>query len=169
MTDTLSYLNTEEEKLAETTEDLKKALIHLRYEGKLLKEQNLKSIQILIYALANVLERHLYVQERIVFPFLRTHIPRHEAAILLLKAEHEEIKIHQEKLRKAMGEMPGIPGPLQEAVLYEEGIYLVTLLRHHLFVEKRNIDPSLEKELREDEKEIIHQRIEIWLAKENSV
>lgn len=167
MTNMPSFFNNEEEKLLAQTEDLHKALTHLRYEGKLLKEPNVKSVQILAYGLDFALERHRHIQEEIVFPFLRTHIPRHEAAISLLKAEHAEIKNHQEKLKQDTLKISRIPSPLQETRLYEAGIYLVTLLRHHIGLEKKSIDQSLQNELREDEKEVIRKRIEAWLKSDD--
>ncbi len=163
MTNIPSFFDSEEEKLLSQTEDLHRALTHLRYEGKMLKEQNVKSVQILAYGLDLVLKRHCHVQEEIVFPFLQTHIPRHEAAISLLEAEHAEIRNQQQKLKEDVLKISGAPDPFQEAKIYEAGIYLVTLLRHHIGLEKKSIDRSLQTELREDEKNVINSRIETWI------
>lgn len=164
MPDIAPFFDVEEKKILTLVEDLHKALTHLRYEGKLLREQNVKSVQILAYGLDLELEKHRRLQEEVVFPFLQTHIPRHEAAISLLKAEHMEIKSHQQKLKQDILKISSIPDHLQEAKIYEAGIYLVTLIRHHIGLEKKSVDRSMRNELRADEKSCVGKRIEAWLT-----
>lgn len=159
------FIESEKENLLSWTENLHNALNHLRYEGKLLKEENIKAVQILAYGLDDALEKHCQIQEEIIFPFLQTHIPRHEAAIALLEAEHEDIKNQQEKLKNDILKISGMPNHLEEGKIYEAGIYLVTLLRHHIGFEKRNLQRSLQTELRDDEKAAIHKQIEDWLQR----
>lgn len=160
-----NLFDAKEEKILSQTEALHKALTHLRYEGKLLRKQNIEAVQILILSLELVLEKHRHLQEDILFPFLQRHIPRHEAAISLMETEHEDIVRSAEKLKKQVLKISKDSDPLGEGKVYETGIYLVTLLRHHICFEEKNISQSMQRELREDEKEVIQKRVRDCLKK----
>ncbi len=140
-------------------------MTHLRYEGKITRFKNLKEVRDSTGALDVILKRHRKIQEKVIFPYLSAHIPRHEGAIHFLRSEHDDIDRNKVKLRKEIREFPKGDPFLNSGKVYESGIFFVSLLRHHLSFELRNIRLLIRKGLRPDEKQEISDRMNRWLKK----
>jgi len=164
----LKFFDAEGEKMLLLTDKLHKALTHLRYESKAYRAKNIKAAGDAIRNLDGILQRHQSFQEKIIFPFLVSHIPRHEVAIHLLEAEHEDIRENEEKLKLNLRKLTGANKNLNDGKIYERGIYLISLMQHHIDFEKRHIHKSIHEELRADEKVVIINRISGWLKRKTT-
>lgn len=147
------------------TGELHNALTHLRYESRSYRPKNIKAVREVIQSLEGLLERHRGFQEEIIFPFLESHIPRHEAAIHLLETEHEDIRTNKDKLKSSLQKLSKADRNLNDGKIYERGIYLISLVQHHVAFEQRHIRESIHKELHEDETTVITRRVSKWLKK----
>ena len=147
------------------TGELHKALMHLRYESRSYRPKNIKAVREIVRNMDGILQRHRGFQEEIVFPFLESHIPRHEAAIHLLETEHEDIKTNKDKLKSSLQKLSKADRNLNDGKIYERGIYLISLVQHHVAFEQRHIRKSIHKELHADETMVITSRVLEWLKK----
>ena len=103
-------------------------------------------------------------EEKCLFPFISVHIPRFEPLITLLGSEHEDFR----RLLKGLGRSLSAFKQEKEASLQlrsvqrirEEGMYLICLMRSHLWAETRNMYEALNRELRAEEKENLARRLQ---------
>ena len=131
-----------------------KVLKKLRYEGKLTLGQNLNEAIKLVTYFKRELDGHMRDEEKILFPFLQTHVPRLEPIIYLLLSEHEDFRNSIKDLKMALSEFKKHelvkPGILDK--ICEQGTYLICLLRSHMSVESNSLYRVADKELRLGEK-----------------
>ena len=124
-------------------EQFRQILARLKYEGEPLLGGNVKRFRgILNFFNSDVMD-HILIEEKVLFPFLKFHIPKMEMTIHLLLADHEDFKRDVRVLGKLLTRLErsttaasrsGIIGSLQET-----GMHLVYLLRHHVDVESKSI------------------------------
>ena len=140
----------------EKTGQLEEALINLGYEGKPSRGKNLKKTRELVKFLTGALRIHEEVEEKVIFPFLKTYLPKLEAVIHLLEAEHEDFKKHLGEFRAQVKGLGNGKSPVRRekavAQIRQTGIYLVYFLRHHLRAGHESIYKVIERDLRADEK-----------------
>ncbi|MBI3313557.1 MAG: hemerythrin domain-containing protein [Candidatus Omnitrophica bacterium] len=162
MKNVTSFFDGEEKEMLRQVEGLHKTLTYLKYEGKAIRGKNLKAAQTSLQALVKNLQRHRALQEKIIFPFLLIHIPKHEAVIRFLRSDHQDIKRNKKRLGLLLGKLSKRPAEVN-GELHDLGVYLICLLRHHLELEKENIHRAIKKELRKDEKREVGEKIAKWL------
>ncbi len=121
------------------SEKLYSALTQLRYEGRLQERRNIRRVEQSVRILYGSLKKHISVQERVIFPFFERHIPRYELAIQLLKAEHQDIRRCCEVLQKSASGIKAAPRTPDCGRIYNQGIYLTALLRHHFEFENQSV------------------------------
>ena len=129
-------------------------LRNLRFEGKKNLGKNIGEIRKLISYFRREIEAHMREEEKILFPFLRTHVPRLETMIWLLLSEHEDFRNCLRQLRLSLSEF-GKTGSDKDRLihgLHEQGTYLVCLLRSHMWVESHSLYKVADKELRLSER-----------------
>lgn len=160
------FFNCEDADIFRQSEKLHRALTHLRYEGKVHRAKNLKEVKESADALDASLKRHRTLQEKIIFPYLSTHIPRRESSIHFLESEHEGLDQSNKKLKKGIREFLKSDPVLTCGEIYEAGIFFIAHLRHHISYEVKNIRSLIRSELRPDEKREIGNRISGWLKKQ---
>ncbi len=165
MKNLLKFFDGEGKKMLLQTDKLHQTLTHLRYESRACRPKNIKAVRDVIRNLDGILQRHRGFQEKVIFPFLESHIPRHEAAIHFLEAEHEDIKKNKDKLNSGLQKLSAANGNLNDGKFYERGIYLISVVQHHIAFEQRHIHKSIHKELHQDEKVVITSRLSEWLKK----
>lgn len=159
-----TFFESEEKILFHQVEKFYEILTHFRYEGKVCRGKNLKAVRGAIQELTSKLRAHKTLQEKIIFPFLKKHIPRQEAVAHVLETEHEDIAVSQRSLKVSLSKLSKNSDDHAAAgAAYQTGIYLVALLRHHLKFEKKILHQSLLKELLKQEKREVSTRIEGWL------
>lgn len=164
MNTTTAYFDGEEKEILEEVESFHKVLTHLQFEGKMKRGQNLKAAKQSLGSLMKTLKMHRLLQEKIIFPFLLRHIPKHESVISFLHSDHEDILKNKEELWRSLSDF-STNHNFQQTKVQQLGIYLVCLLRHHMELEKKSIHKAINKELRTEEKREVGEKIEKWLDK----
>ena len=154
--------NTHARALAEA-DQLEKALTNLQFEGKSSFGRNLKQVCAVCKFLQRDLMRHMQVEERIVFTFIETHLPKLERIIFLFRSEHldfvRNLKAFKFQLQKlAEGRTESRRGTIIEDIKIS-GVYLVNLLKSHIYVEDECFCKMVECELSSSEKKILGEQI----------
>ena len=144
------------------TVELEDALLNLRFEGKASRGKNLRMAREVFRFLETELLHHMRMEDEVVFPFLKTHVPRLEPVIRRLVAEHRDFeknlgRFGQNLGTAAKGTSEG-PGRSIEKVR-ENGTYLIYLLRNHIQTESQSVYSVIDRELRVDEKKDLAQKI----------
>lgn len=145
------------------TSQLEKALLNLRFEGKPSLGKNLRQAEEVLEFLRNQLMRHIRLEEKVIFPFLVTHIPKLESVIHLLQGEHDEFRknvedFHFELAAASKAKAGSNSGKTLERV-QETGTYLVYLLRNHIQAEHQSVYKVIHSELRPAEKKELARKI----------
>ncbi|MFA5059319.1 MAG: hemerythrin domain-containing protein [Candidatus Omnitrophota bacterium] len=145
------------------SQQLLQFLVNLRYEGKVSLGRNIKSIAEILKFFQKTLLPHMDLDERILFPFVATHIPRLSPAIKIFKIDHREFKSNLrsfivlfEQLKNAKTENRRFEIIEQ---LKEKGTYLMCLLRHHVRAESEQIHKAADEDLHLVEKNFILREI----------
>ena len=128
-------------------------LTNLRYEGKPRFGVNIHQTRGILKFLKNEVTQQFRFEEKVLFPFLRRHIPKLEPAVRLLEAEHDEFQSQLKNFQKTFSRFTKV-GQCDSKVsedLRETGTYLVYLLRHHINAESR-IYKATSENLRTDER-----------------
>ena len=137
-------------------ERLQQILRNLRYEGKASLGRNLKEMRKVQSFFNEELDHHVRFEEETVFPFLKSHLPRLEPVIWLLRAEHQDFRLNLETFKARLEEFvrtknePARPALLEK--IQETGTYLIYLLRNHIRAESEYLYQTAERELRSEEK-----------------
>ena len=114
-------------------------LKNLRFEGKQNLGKNIRETRKLVSFFKREIEAHMREEEKILFPFLQTHVPRLEPMICLLLSEHEDVRHCLDHLRFSLSEFRKTGSDKTRLIhgLNEQGTYLVCLLRGHIWPRKR--------------------------------
>lgn len=138
------------------------ALTHLQYEGKASWGKNLRRAHELSRFLSHEVNGHMGEEERIVFPFLQSHIPKLESLISLLCMEHQDFRENLTSFKSLLETLAkkdaGQNGKLMKK-LGEKGMYLIYLLQGHLQEESGILYKVADRELRGDEKREIIKKL----------
>lgn len=131
-------------------------LRNLRYEGKLHRGRNLELARRLTEHFRTELLEHMSQEEKVLFPFLNTYIPRLEPVVFHLSAEHADLRKTFKELQTAFARVRrATPERLEELCvrIHERGVYLICLLRSHMSVESQTLYDAADHELRSPERE----------------
>jgi hemerythrin-like domain-containing protein len=110
--------------------------------------KNLSEIRQLADYFRKEMAVHMKQEERVLFPFLCTHIPRLQPMVRLLAADHDEFRTGMQSLGRNL--------KTQKAhQISEQGTYLVCLLSSHMWVESHSLYKAADKELRPEEKKTL--------------
>lgn len=126
------------------------ALERLRYEGKMRMGCNFAQVRELSAFFRTTLLRHIKGEERTLLPFLRKYIPRLEPLVRLILSENKEIRKCMSALRKALRSRR--PNAYYLDMICDRGVYLICLLRCHIWLERNKLYRIADMELRENEK-----------------
>src|SRR3990167_8465634 len=77
--------------------ELYEATKNLHFEGKVFSGKNIRSIESVMSYLKKKLQQHVAFDEKIIFPFLETNIPKLEPVLRFLRAERNEFKANPEE------------------------------------------------------------------------
>lgn len=137
--------------------DLYDVLQRLRYEGKIQTGKNSRELSRLLVFFKEDLIAHIREEEKVLFPFLKTHIPKLEPVIRLLLSEHEDCRETLKELLRSYHQFETSRGRKPGVVhqIYEQGIYFICLVRSHLWVESQNLYKVADRELHVAEKKRI--------------
>lgn len=168
LTKTRTSRNLEEllEDAAETLEKierLREILTNLRYEGRHRLGKNLRQAEEVLDFFNGELMEHVDLEEGVVFPFIKNHIPKLEPLILLLSSEHEEFKRNLRSFEFWLNELAKGRANLDHGRLIEKaretGNYLTYLLRNHLQEESEILYRVADQELRFSEKKELRRQV----------
>ncbi|MBI4971035.1 MAG: hemerythrin domain-containing protein [Candidatus Omnitrophica bacterium] len=149
------------------TDQFRDLLINLRYEGKLSLGKNLKQAEDVLKFFSQEHAGHMQFEEEILFPYLKSHVPKLEPVIYLLHAEHLDFKNNLKNFENLIGELSKERQESDRAVIFEKiretGAYLIFLLRSHNQSESESVYKVIDRELHDDEKEELAEKIEKFL------
>ena len=152
------------EETREKIRHFQKTLVHLHFEGKASRGKNMRQAREALGFFNREVSGHMDQEEKILFPFLETHLPRLGPFLSVLRAEHRDFK---KKLRhfefcldKFAEDEGGRPGKIMER-LKETGTYLIYLLQNHLREETEVLYKIADRELRREEKSRLINRIRV--------
>ena len=148
---------------------LEKAVNNLQFEGKASVGRNLKQIRSSLDFFCSSLVKHIDLEEKVLFPFLKSHIPKLEAVIHLVVTEHEDFRHNFEDLKLFLDslsdQMPEADRAKMTKKIQDTGTYLVYLLKNHLRVESKAIYGVADQELKADEKKKLEGAMGKFLTK----
>ena len=145
-----------ERKIVEDAEALKTALSRLRFEGRQHYTRNLQRAESALSILRERISGHIQHEEKSLFPFLSSHLPKFESTQLLFLYEHREFTSLLQRITRNLKRMKArFPNDRTGFMAHEaftDGMHLVGLLMSHLKVESRGLHRSVHRDLRADEK-----------------
>lgn len=104
---------------------------------------DLKNLQNTITRLEREILPHLETEEQNLYPYLAAHVPKLEAVVKYLTAEHADIRERFLEICNLLDELSGSSGQLnREKIilkLQQTGTYLVFLFRNHLRAEREGL------------------------------
>ncbi len=129
-------------------------LVNLRFEGKQNVAKNMIRLRGLVSYFQEEVKAHMREEEKVLFPFLRTHIPRLEPMICLLVSEHGDFRNSLKDLNLSLSVFKKVNSDKTRIIhqFNEQGIHLICLLRGHMSVETKTLYRAADNELRPDEK-----------------
>lgn len=161
--DPLALLQASDVKALEEVDRLYRVLTNLHYEGKPMVGKNVNEAREVLLFFSTELAEHVELEERVLFPFLETHLPKLETLISLLRSEHVDFRKSVQNFELALLELAnerrGSSQPRILGEIRERGIYLVYLLRNHVHVEQEGIYRVVERDLHAEEKQELARRV----------
>ena len=157
-------LDDEHEEIFQKMNVLQSLLTNLRYEGKPRLGKNLKDVGKALAFLKEKTKKHFLLEEKVIFPFLETHIPRLNPVLRLFESEHQGFQCQLRNLEVSLKEASKkrvCPESGQSAErIRENGIHMIAFLRYHLQAENGTIYRSSEMDLRPDEIALLKKEIQ---------
>lgn len=131
---------------------LQDLLTNLCYEGKAAFGKNLKELNHVLEFFDGDVIRHVEFEEKVLFPFLKVHIPKLESVLNLLSSEHETFKNHLSDFKFYLTVVSKMESQSERSKMIEKiretGTYLIFLLRNHVRTEEKSVYEVLMHELR---------------------
>lgn len=131
-------------------------LIGFRNETKSSFDRNIQKTKSILRLLRAELLKHYQFEEKILFPFAKSHLPKLEPMIHFLEAEHRNFKENTKQLSDLLNHSAKVKTNGKSGAwiqkINEAGAYFIYLLRHHLEVRCEGIDKVIDHELRGYEK-----------------
>lgn len=152
----LDFIEEDDAEALQRADRFEQVLTNLRYEGKPSFGKNLRQAHELLDFFNKELIEHVTQEEEVVFPFLKSHLPKLEPFTLLLESEHEDFRKNLEGFKFLLEEVRKEKSDCERIKLIEkiqsQGTYLIYLLRNHIRTEREVIYKLAQQELRPDEK-----------------
>lgn len=158
-----SFLEEDHAGTLEKTRQFQTLLVNLQYEGKASRGSNLKQIGELLRFFKDEVSRHMRIEERIEFPFFKTHLPRLEFLIELLSAEHREFRRNIHALEFLWAQLARSSRASSHPKWMERFTgragYVANLLQGHLQEESKILYRVADRLLRGEEKKALVKKI----------
>lgn len=162
-TEIIASLEKKYEEALKETDRLQDVLTRLTYEGKFRLGRNLNEARRLLQFFSGELVNHMQIEEKVLFPFLKTHVPRLESVICLLRSEHEDFRRSFGDFKTLLGKLSSKCNGTNRAKLIgkikETGTYLIYLLKNHSQLENKSIYQAIDQVLHAEEKREIEKQI----------
>lgn len=142
---------------------LNEVLTNLRYEGKPTFGKNLRNAKAIFDSFTNELTKDMEFEEKVLFPYLETHVPKLKFMIHILEEEHGDLKGNLETLCKLFRELikEGYDGGQIDIIekMRKKGGYLNYFLHNHTWAEGESVYKVMDVELNKDEKLELRKRL----------
>ncbi len=152
-----SCFQKDHQEFLQKSESLHQVFKNICYEGKLLLGRNLRRAGCLLQFFETRFIRHLEAEEKVLYPFIKTHIPRYAAVILFFHREHKDLQETLGELRQVVEKLRANQNHLRNKKLVEtiqwKGAYFNHLLRSHIKTETETVLYAFDKELRREERQ----------------
>ena len=139
-------------------DSLDESINNLQYEGKVYFGKNSKAIEKNVNFLKKKLFYHIALDEKVIFPFLETHIPKLSPLLFFLRAERNEVKLSLDNFEKLFQKITAETDSFirQRIILQlkEKGIYIVCLMRNHIQMEIESVYKPVDQQLHVEEKRL---------------
>lgn len=123
----------------------------LYFEGKLHIGKNVKEAWKLVNFFCCKIKEYVGVEEKAIFPLLENHLPQCSFLLLHFRAEHETLLNELSRLKRLLQSiMKNIRGSRSSETIreiYQRGLYVSYLLRHHLKAEGDFLSKAVNQEL----------------------
>ena len=133
------------------------------HEGRAQFGKNIRRLDNAIQRLQTRLDTVIGYEEKCLFPFINVHIPRFQPLIYLLLSEHEDFGKRLKSLARSLAAFKKEKGAARQLKslrkIKAEGMYLVCLMRSHLWAEAKKMYEAVNRELRAGEKEKLARRL----------
>lgn len=140
---------------------------NLHYEGKMSFQKNTRIINETVQHLKPILTNHMNLDDQVIFPFARTHIPILEPAINFLKAERNEFTAQLESFEILFQEFiqrnNGTVICMLLEKLREKGTYVVCIVRNHMQAEIEMVYKVLDQKLKLAEKKLLFRLMQKYM------
>jgi hypothetical protein len=144
---------------AEEVSRLHEALLLLRYEGKAAFSKNLKESGKLIVSLVDGLMREMDFEEKVLFPYLKIHLPKLNLTVDILQIEHGDLRRNLLSLSGTFDQLRrrkfGRDTVEKIEALRKRTSYLSYFLQNHAWAETQSVYRLMQKELKNDEKQFL--------------
>ena len=156
MIDILWHFDKEKRLVLRKLDFLQESIQNLQYEGKASFQKNMRNIGQTVDYLKALFLRHMDLDDEVIFPFARAHVPRLEVMITFLNAERHELRSQLETFEVLFHHLTAdTPWEEHERItgqLKEKGVYVVCVMRNHIQTESEGIYNVLDRELHGCEK-----------------
>lgn len=151
------HLESEHQRNLKILTQFSEVLKRLRFEGRAQCPKNLRRLRRLMLFFKDKSVRHMRYEEKTLFPFLESHIPRLQPLIRLLLSEHEDFRLAFKDIEGALRGFKGIRADNLAALqtIQARGAYLACLLRSHLWAESNVLYSTASKQLKDEEKKLL--------------
>lgn len=141
--------------LMEGVRRLTEDLARLRYEGKPSFGKNLKKTRASLALFLKHFQSDTDLEEKVVFPFLKKHVPKLSFMLQILEEEHGDLRRNVallERLTRQLGKKSAAQGSPVVDRLIQKGNYVHYFLRNHSSAENECVYRVLDSELSPAEK-----------------
>ncbi len=147
----------------ETLDRLQDVLTRLRYEGRHLLGRNLKSVEEILDFFNGELNWRIYIEDEVIFPFLKAHLPKLESLVCFFAAEHAHFRKTLKEIEQLLKDLSRSKEASSQARTTEKiiqaGTYLLYLLRNHIYAEDGSIYRMMDRDLNLQEKRILRKQL----------
>lgn len=144
--------------------ELNKALHDLRYEGKPMFGKNLRRARTVFRSLEKELSKDMRFEEKVLFPFLESHVPKLRFMIHIIEEEHGDLRGNLEALQSLLEKLlrAGYDGGQSALVekIRRKGNYLNYFLHNHTWAENESVYRVMSGDLIAAEKKELQKRFD---------
>ncbi len=164
----LALFEKEQQVVLQKLDEIDGAINNLKYKGKIFRGRNMKTIEKNVKCLKSKLSQHIAIDEKVIFPFLKKHIPKLEPLLYFLRAERKEfessLKNFETLFEKLKDEEGGCIKGDTIRQLNEKGLYVICIMRNHIQMETQSVYKPIGRHLRPEEKKDLLRKCFAFMA-----
>lgn len=157
------FIEKQQEIILQKSHYLLNRLEILNFEGKVHLRQKLQGLQPTIKETSDLFASYIKVEEKIIFPFLETHIPRLASHIHLFRKENTEITKTLKEIKQLLKLVLSAQNTKERrkymGILGEKITFLHYLMVSHFELEDNNLYKCIVQELHIDEQYLLLRKL----------